>query len=163
MKTLTLEKLKQHVSYDPETGLFTSVANRLVGEVVGHKDAKGYMRICVDSVTYFAHRLAWLWMTGEMPKSRVDHENQNPEDNRWLNLRMATAGQNVANSGLMKTNKLGAKGVYKSGKRFAACIMVNKRNVHLGSHDTIDEAAHAYNKGAIQHFGDFAVLNPVGI
>lgn len=163
MKTLTLEKLKQHVSYDPETGLFVSLSKRNYGKVIGHENDKGYIEIRIDNVPYRANRLAFLWMTGEMPTCFIDHKNRVKSDNHWLNLRPATRSQNAANMGLVKTNSTGMRGVSRSKERFSAAIEVNQKRIWLGRHDTVDEAAHAYNKAAILHFGEYAVLNPIGI
>lgn len=163
MKTLTLEKLKQHVSYDPETGLFTSLSKRYFGKVLGYQNKKGYIEIGIENVPYRANRLAWLWMTGEMPIGFIDHENRIKSDNRWSNLRPATRSQNAANMGLPKTNSTGLRGVGRSKGRFYSAIEVNQKRIWLGRHDTPDEAAHAYNKAAIAHFGEYAVLNPIGL
>lgn len=163
MKTqITVAELKQLISYDPDTGVFTRISGKRPGVKVGHVDEKGYIRILIKGRRMRANRLAWLYMTGEMPEALVDHENQNKADNCWGNLREATRSQNAINAGLKRTNKHGAKGVSTANGKYVAYIMVDKKAMHLGRYDTLDEAAHAYNKAAIQHFGEFAVLNPVG-
>jgi hypothetical protein len=159
MKTITQEQLKSAVKYDPETGIFTGSK----GEAIGYPSAKGYVYVMFGERRYFAHRLAWLYVHGEMPKVRIDHENGQRDDNRIDNLRPATTQQNNWNRKGMQGKPIQAKGVraHRSGK-FQARITINGTRLDLGTHDTADEAAHAYNKAAIQHFGEFAALNPVG-
>jgi hypothetical protein len=41
--------------------------------------------------------IIWCWMTGVWPTTIVDHENNNPFDNRWTNLRLATDTGNAHN------------------------------------------------------------------
>ena len=63
-----------------------------------------------------------------------------------------------------KDNPRGYKGVTvrtrKDGsKRYSAMIHPGGKAVWLGTHGYPEEAARAYDKAAIKHFGDFAWLN----
>lgn len=93
----------------------------------------------------------------------IDHINGDPLDNRRCNLRIATNQQNTSNRRMSSLNTSGFKGVswYKAGQKWHARIMVSYKNVHLGyfPKDQKEEAAHAYDKAAIEHFGDFARTN----
>ena len=51
-----------------------------------------------DVTDYVAHRLAWLYMTGEWPRHEIDQINLDRSDNRFCNLRPANRSQNSANS-----------------------------------------------------------------
>ena len=50
----------------------------------------------------------------------------------------------------------GVKGVYPSDKRnkWRVEIRVDRKKIHLGTYDTIEEAVAVYNKAAIAHFGE---------
>jgi HNH endonuclease/AP2 domain len=161
---LSLERLKQRVSYNPETGVLVwrETLSGMCREGwpagrLGTGKAAGYVRVTIDNREYKAHRLVWLYMTGEWPSKQIDHINGNPSDNRWCNLRLATQSQNKANSRVYKSNKSGFKGVSwnKSSKRWNATIQVNKRQIHLGRYHDINDAVAAYRKAAEEHFGSF--------
>lgn len=93
----------------------------------------------------------------------VDHIDGNSRNNKKANLRNATTRQNCMNRGLNKKNKHNGKGFCfdKSQNKFKAYIYLNGKSKHLGMWETRDEAAAAYNKAAIEHFGEFARLNEV--
>lgn len=86
MNTVSADRLRSLLHYDPETGLFT----RNVSRQGFHADTEagtfhkqsGYILVGVDRKHYRAHRLAWLYMMGEWP-SEVDHINGDRADNRW--------------------------------------------------------------------------------
>jgi hypothetical protein len=154
------------LSYDPQTGVFKWALPRpkiQVGNTAGYlKKNKGYVYIEVDGKSYSAHRLAWFYVTGEMPKNQIDHINRNKSDNRFQNLREATSGQNRANS---KTNNMhGLKGVrrlpwMKDGDRcWQTQITHQKKVLYIGCFHTKEEAHQAYCEAAKKLHGEF--FNP---
>lgn len=97
---ITQDYLKSLITYNPDTGLFTHTKSRggyVAGAIAGGKTKLGYWRISIDSKLYLAHRLAFLYMTGELPQGNVDHKDGDPANNVWSNLRLCTQAQNVHN------------------------------------------------------------------
>lgn len=146
---LTAARLRELRTYDPATGLFSFArqgGGHFAGAPCGKTTSQGYTRIVVDGGKYMAHRLAWLWMTGEWPEDQIDHINGDRSDNRWPNLRAATASINVQNIHAPKSNNKtsGVLGVRPCGARFEANIGHNYRRIYLGRFDTADEAHAAY-------------------
>ena len=93
----------------------------------------------------------------------VDHINGNKLDNRKSNLRVCSQSENLMNKGLIRTNTVGYKGVYwhKKGKKWMSAIGHLGKQVYIGLFPSKTTAARAYNKKAIELFGEFARLNPV--
>lgn len=94
----------------------------------------------------------------------VDHINGNTLDNRRENLRLATKSQNGVNTAKSRgASKY--KGVWFRARKRPWVAEIHKDGVkyHLGSYATEDEAAAAYNKKAVDLFGNFAVENAIGI
>lgn len=95
------------------------------------------------------------------PKGNVDHINGNKLDNRLSNLRICNQSQNMANSPKRITNKSGYKGFSwnKKYSKWEAYMTKNYKHIFLGYFDDKKEAARAYNKAALEHFGEFSKLN----
>lgn len=92
----------------------------------------------------------------------VDHINHDPLDNRKINLRIATASQQMANQEPYKWKKSSVyKGVSFARNSYFAYINKDKRRYRLGYFKSENEAAHAYNKKAVELFGEFAYLNQI--
>lgn len=157
---ITQQRLKEVLSYDPETGNFVWREDRngfvRAGERAGW-DQEGYIRIEVDYHAIFAHRLAWLSVYGYLPSNQIDHINLVRSDNRICNLRQATNSQNKMNSKLKSTNTTGFKGVsfHKRDKKYTARATVKGKINNLGYHDTPEEAHAAYCKFIAVHHGEF--------
>lgn len=88
----------------------------------------------------------------------VDHKNRDGLDNRRCNLRICTASQNNGNKTIQKNNTSGFKGVTwsKANRRWVAQIVVNKKNIYLGSSANAEIAAELYRKAAAEFHGEFA-------
>ena len=106
----------------------------------------------------YLHRLVMGLHKGD--KTIVDHINMNSLDNRKENLRLATSQQNAGNMRKWR-GKYKYKGVRYCNKanRWLASIVVNRKQIHLGTWMTEEQAARAYNEAAIDYRGEFANLN----
>jgi hypothetical protein len=149
-------RLRELLHYDANTGVFTwrvSRGNRRVGDRAGSRDDRGYIRLVVDSTSYCAHRLAWLYVTGGMPPCPIDHIDRNKSNNRLQNLRCLTDGENKQNVGLRADNVSGHKGVsWLMGQhKWRATIRVNNVQIHLGSFTQKESAVQAYAAAAAKY------------
>lgn len=92
----------------------------------------------------------------------VDHKNNNKLDNRAENLREATVQQNAMNRKRNKDKKSSNyKGVFLERNRYRARIAYNGKYISIGTYSTELEAVIAYNKKAIELYGEFACLNTI--
>jgi hypothetical protein len=163
-KTLpTAEELRSLLDYDPETGALTwkaSCRNQVhASSLAGYPNRFGYRDLSIRGRKYKAHRIAWCITTGAWPDKEIDHVNGDRDDNRLVNLRLATRSQNSANVGLGSRNKSGIKGVSFREGRFrpwSAHIQKDGVLIHLGSFATREEAGAAYAQRAKELFGEFA-------
>jgi hypothetical protein len=154
---LTAERLREVLNYDPQTGEFRWRIDRgrrfKAGMVAGSKTHRGYIVIRIDDALHWAHRLAWLHMTGEWPTGEMDHKDRNGINNVWSNLREASRGQNMVNS--VHRNLTGFRGVNRKGARFQAQLKQGGRILTLGTFDTPEEAHAAYRAAAEKLHGEF--------
>jgi len=150
---MTPEHLKSILHYNPETGILT---HKRLQRVMGTPMLGGHLRVHLLGKNWLVHRLIWLYMTGEFPENEIDHINCKPADNRWKNLRLASHGQNRANSRVNKGTVSGLKGAYQSGNRWRASIKDGGQQRHLGSYATPEEAHAVYCKAADILHGEFS-------
>ncbi len=157
-----LDYMKKNMSYSPDTGEFRWTvdinAKTKANCIAGSINDRGYRTICVDRSVRRAHRLAWLWMTGEWPEADVDHINGNRDDNRWCNLRGATRTQNNGNSKLRPSNTSSMKGVTFNKRRgtWFARVTANGITRHLGTFTSPEAAKAAYDAAANENFKEYA-------
>jgi len=91
----------------------------------------------------------------------IDHIDGDGLNNRRSNLRICTPAENSANRSI--ASKHGFKGVSFKAQRkrnpWQAALKFRGQRVSLGSYPTKEDAARAYDKGALAAWGDFARLN----
>lgn len=169
MSPETEARIREYLGYEPTTGAFwwkqSPAPNMPAGSPAGCWNRRGYLKIKVLGRAFFAQQLAWFLMTGVWAE-QVDHRDGDTRNNRSCNLREATHGQNVQNQGPRRGRQFkGAYPVRRDGRvtSWKALITTGPRTaplqIYLGTHPTEEAAARAYDRAAIEHFGEFARLN----
>lgn len=163
IRDISADMVRERLDYDPETGdlrwrkSYARTAKK--GAVAGHSNG-GYVRIMLKGISYYAHRLAWAHMHGDLKGDiEIDHENMNRKDNRLVNLRNASHSNNQANASRPRSNTSGVKGVTHRGDRWnkwRVRVGINKKRVHVGDFATLEEAKLAYYAAASRLHGEFA-------
>jgi hypothetical protein len=161
---LTQDRLKELLQYDKNTGVFTWIkitSNRIKVGDIASSNSNGYIYIRIDGIRYGAHRLAWLYETGDMPADVIDHIDGNPLNNAICNLREATQKQNLYNLKKSVKNTSGYKGVHfhKGTNKWRAVVTVDNKPKHLGLYLTPEDASVAYNNWCSQNRGEFHKAN----
>lgn len=102
----------------------------------------------------YLHRLLLEAQKGVL----VDHRNGDGLDNRRSNLREADRRLNLVNRGFYQPRS-GYRGVYAEKGKWSAQISLGGRSRRLGTFRDPADAARAYDRAALHHFGEFARLN----
>lgn len=164
MTQITCEIVRELLHYSPVDGVFSwrkrerrwfktdraysTWNSRYAGKRAGyvwkcHKSDYQLRQIKLFGKHHSEHRLAWLYMTGEIPDQEIDHKNRDATDNKWNNLKDSGHAQNCRNRSMRKDNSSGITGVsYRADrKKWRAHCCVNGKRHHLGTFSEIDEAA----------------------
>lgn len=125
---------------------------RYSGKKCGYK-YQGYTYMKLDGRCYLAHRLAWLYVYGYIPKDCMDHINHERDDNRICNLRIVSRGENSKNKSLNKNNISGFNGVTrrKDCNRWEANIRSEGKRIYLGSFENKSDAIQARTNANIKY------------
>ena len=168
------EYVRECLDYDPDRGIFQWCIRpvhhfrsarehvrwntRYAGAFAGSARTDGYLAIYINRSRFMAHRLAWLMTYGEPVPLMIDHIDGHEWNNRIANLRLADYPGNLANQRVHRNSTTGVKGVFriKLTGRFVAIVMENRRRHHIGTFDTIEEAATARREAAERLHGEFA-------
>jgi len=163
---LTQEYLKECLTYNPNTGIFTwnirplshfktkrswNIWNSRYSNTKSGSVSKklGYLFIGINSKSYYAHRLAFLFQEGYLPENQVDHMDRVRSNNKWDNLREVSVSCNMQNCMLAKNNTSGITGVHwdKKLNKWESRIFINSKSKRLGLFDNFEDAVRArYNE-----------------
>lgn len=138
------ERLPHYYTDQPDLAVTLCIAfnrKRVGQEALNQKSSTGYMAGKVFGKHLLAHRVLYAIHHGEWPLY-IDHINGNRMDNRMANLRSVTMDENNRNVSLRSSNTSGISGVQwcKKSKKWRGIIKINKRAIHIGLFESIDEA-----------------------
>lgn len=142
---ITQERLQSLLTYDPDTGIFTSRVRRKthrIGDKVGVLSGGGYLRCMLDRRGYALHHLAWLHEFGVWPSGQLDHINHDRTDNRIANLREVSCRENHHNRARKTRSASGYLGVtwHKRDQRWQAHIEIDGNAKYLGQYKDLNDA-----------------------
>ena len=112
----------------------------------------------------FMHRLV-MGLPEEIYDIDHIHGNCSKNDNRKVNLRIATRSQNIANKGTMSNNTSGATGVVwnKGKEKWEAYININYKRIYLGSYSDFENAVKVRKEAENKYFGEFSYDNSINM
>lgn len=166
--TLTAERLREVLDYDPDTGIFTwkyrpelvgslNATNTLrAGKTAGSVTHR-YIQIMINKKMHYAHRLAWMYINGDFEDGEIDHINGNKHDNRIENLRLVNRSQNNQNRSVLSKNLSGFLGVswHKATGLWRARGALGEHDRVLGYFSTPEEAASVAQKWREENFSHY--------
>lgn len=124
---------------------FTSWDKNMVGREAFTSISRGYKIGQACGCLLLAHRVVWAITYGKWPERHLDHINGIRDDNRISNLREADERLNSRNIGIPSNNSTGHIGVTRAERKgaYIAQIKINKRNIYLGTFESIEDAVNA--------------------
>ena len=120
----------------------------------------GYYYVWLRYKRYPLHRVIFYLYYGYLP-TFVDHVDCNRTNNNPENLRAADPKKNMMNTTPRKGCASKFKGVARKRDKWRAYVTKDGNTYNLGVFFKETEAALAYNKKAVELFGEFAKLNEI--
>lgn len=163
---ITQNQLKKLVDYkDGNLYWRESGSGRKMGVPAGIINGSGYRQIMINYKLYLTHQLIYLYHYGYIPKC-LDHIDSNPSNNDINNIRESTVSQNAMNkrkakviNGKSPSSQFKGVSWHKQAKKWNPQIKIDGKKKNLGSFNSEIEAAKAYDKVAIELFGEFVKTN----
>jgi hypothetical protein len=113
---------------------------KATGKKAGTLRKEGYIAIQFNKTKYYAHRLIWSLLKGEIPSDKqIDHVNRNKSDNTIENLRLVNYRENALNKPSMPSNT-GIYGVSKDRNYYKVSFTVNNKSIHVGNFKDLAKA-----------------------
>lgn len=157
---MTQAELKSVLVYRPRLGKFEHPDGTPYHVRI---QTRGYVQIRIKQKgrLYLAHRLAWLYMTGSWPDFEVDHDDGDPSNNKWKNLKAATFGHQRQNAAPKSGNRSGYTGLSwnNTSGRWHVRVGINGKVVSGGTYKHKEPAVialkrlkaqlHTYHPGVV--------------
>lgn len=156
----SIERLRELLIIDEASGRMfwrlTRNGRAVAGQQVGSEHSGGYLEMQVEGYKTLVHVIAFSLYHGRYPTNWVDHIDRNKKNNRKKNLREASPSESARNT--TRQNKTGFRGVYlrrgsRGACRYYAQLKVGSVRKQLGTFASAAEAAAAYDRAALNHFG----------
>ena len=119
------------------------------------KSTNGYAIRSVGTCKVYMHQQVCPTKAG----SYADHINGQRLDNRRCNLQEASHSLNGQRRKVQANSRTGYRGVIHSPHGWRAHLYCNRKHISLGYYQDIEEAAKAYDQGALTYFGHKAATN----
>ena len=157
---VTKEEVKRLLKYNPITGDFTwkpAKGEKWAGKLAGNINTGGYRRIFILGKYIAAHRLAFMYMSGNIPPA-VDHIDGNKLNNSWNNLRSCTTGENNCNVGPRANSKSGIKGVswHKASNKWIVQVGAGGKKKYIGVFKNLELAELIAHEARLKFHKEFA-------
>ena len=150
LMTITAERLRELLDYDPDTGFLTWRVSRSKSGYYDRPGVRaGCIKICgrhphryiqIDGHGYQSARLAWLHVHGEWPK-RIYRDNGDRLDDRIENLK--------ASAPVYRGSRL--PGIYQVCNKFTVSFRSKGKAVYVGCYDSFELAKAALAAARKQH------------
>lgn len=157
---LSADRLREILTYDPETGIFRCRVQRgklRIGDIPGDTSHPGGYRVMrLGFSRYLAHRLAWLYVYGVWPEGEIDHIDGNTDNNSIGNLRAATSQQNKWNRPTVRSDsKFGVRNIRPRGNGFRVRIFEGRKLVYNRQYKSLEMAIAVRDKQLAAFRGEF--------
>lgn len=173
-KEISQKYLREAIEYNPLSGVFiwrnrplshfssrkvykwwaSTWAGKKAGCLYSSGGTVKYMSIRLDGWLYAAHRLAWIYMNGDIPTSlQIDHIDGNGTNNKIENLRVVTHIENHMNLPRNKNNTSGVTGVRWNNptQKWRARISVRGKEIPLGCYGDLSDALNARKQADLKY------------
>jgi hypothetical protein len=160
---MSREYILDNFNYDWKTGTVTRCFDDYEGSIKSEDTGPKYRVFGAPNgngewITVYAHQIAWAWLGRPplKPGETIDHRDGDGLNNRSGNLRAATHAQQQWNRSVLRSNRLGLKGVTFVSGAFVARIQVDGRRLHLGRFRCPTAARLAYLRAEKRYRGEWA-------
>lgn len=159
---MTVKDIRDYLSYDPVTGVFHWIKRPAhciqIGDVAGRTNPRGYKILTFNGRQEYCHRVAFTMMGHTLESGeQVDHINLDKGDNRWCNLRKASASENSQHRPKLDRNSSGVTGVCWDKQKEKWRVYCQHK--HYGYFDSLEVAEKKYLEVSKELYKEFHIDN----